>query len=1071
MQRVGRMSAVYPLISTKTRIPPRAETLLRRERLLNFIHSNIQHKLILISAGAGYGKTSLLIDYAYDTDLPICWLSLDANDAYVPTFVEYLVEAFRVRFPQFGQRILDVLRRYTGPAEDVEPFVRLLIEEIERAVDTYTVLILDDYQEVLESEPVNALLDGLLRYLPEQCHIILASRGIPRRLTLSRLAARQEVVGLGVNHLRFTEDEIRLVLQALGRDDFTPEQVHLLAERSEGWITGVLLAIQTDRWTETREDILRLSGTNEGVFDYMAGEILEKQEPAIRDFLLGSSLLGEMSAPLCDALLRITNSAQILNYLVTQGLFTSRLDAEGIWYRYHQMFREFLNAKLQRDDPALFRHLCLRQAELMANQGRWFQAIEGYLAAGAYEQAADAVEIVAQEMFLSGNRKQLARWIDSLPTEVLERHPLLILRRGRIHTENAEWERAEAMLDRSFRLLVEREDLLNAARALVQRAAMYRLRGAPGEAIAILQRAREIGGERDTTCAIQVHHNLGICYHMQGLFAEGDAELRTALEIARRAMDDTNAALVAHDIGRTAVMQGRLLEGRQYFHQALLYWRKIGNLSELSTTLQGLGVVHHYLGQYNEAESRFQESLAKARDHSNVRLEAYAFLNLGDLYRDTNQYAKALEAYAEAIEAASAGRYTDLILYGQVGKAEVYRLMGDLDEAHRLLVETLDQAPESMHPYEAGLCRLGLGAVWCAWGDGLQAKEHLNAALSLFERIGEKRSLGRAHLHLAILAYAQSSEREVAQHLREVARLAEELGTEQFIVAEGPVVVPLLQYGAEGLNGLRIRAEIERLFPSAPGVPTAFRPARRYALELYGLRGGQVLFEGNPVISWEAASARDMAFLLALYPNGLPRDQIIAHLWPEINPAKASSQFYATMHRLRKALSKDAVVYEHGLYRLNPSRPYWYDVAEFEELVRRARAGGEAAHLARVRAIQLYQTDFLEMCDLEWADSLRYQLQVEILEILNAEANYALANDNLAEAEALFLRLLGYDPYAEYAHRGLIQCRLRRNDRDGALRQFRECFRVLQEIGSQPSAETMALYQTVRAGRPARAID
>lgn len=1064
------MSAVYPLISTKTRIPPRAENLLRRERLLNFIHSNIQHKLILISAGAGYGKTSLLIDYAYDTDLPICWLSLDANDAYAPTFVEYLVEAFRARFPQFGQRVLDALRHYAGPAEDVEPFVRLLIEEIERTVGTYTVLILDDYQEVLESEPVNALLDGLLRYLPEQCHIILASRGIPRRLTLSRLAARQEVVGLGVNHLRFTEDEIRLVLEALGRDDFTPEQVRLLAERSEGWITGVLLAIQANRWTETTEDILRLSGTNEGVFDYMASEILEKQDPATRDFLLGSSLLAEMSAPLCDALLGITNSAQILNYLVTQGLFTSRLDAEGIWYRYHQMFREFLSAKLQRDDPALFRRLCLRQAELMANQGRWSQAIEGYLTAGAYEQAADAIEIVAQEMFLSGDRKKFARWVDALPDRILEQHPLLILRRGRIHTESNEWDRAEAMLERSFRLFMEREDLLNASRALVQRAIMYRLRNVPDEAVAILQRVCEIGGERDTLCAIQLHHNLGICYYMLNRSTEGDKELNTALELARRAMDDTNAALIAQDIGHTAVMRGRLLEGRQYFHQALLYWRKIGNLSELSTTLQGLGVVHHYLGQYSEAESRFQESLIKARDHSNRRLEAYALLNLGDLYRDTNQYERALEAYNQAIEVASMGGYEEIILYGQAGKAEVYRLMGNLDEAHRLLVETLDQAPEGKHAYEAGLCHLGLGAVWCAWGDSLQAKEHLTTALNLFERVGDKRALGRTHVQLALLAYAQSFEREVAHHLREVARLAEELGTEQFIVAEGPAVVPLLQYGAEGLNGLRIRAEIERLFPSARGAAPLFRPTRRYVLELYGLRGGQVLFEGEPVVSWEAVSARDMTFLLALYPDGLPRDQIVAHLWPEINPAKASSQFYATMHRLRKALSKDAVVYEHGLYRLNPSRPYWYDVAEFEELVRRARAGGEAAHLARVRAIQLYQTDFLEMCDLEWADSIRYQLQMEILQILEAEANYALANDNIAEAETLFLRLLGYDPYAEHAHRGLIQCRLRRNDRDGALRQFRECFRILEEIGSQPSPETMALYQTVRAGRPARTV-
>lgn len=1058
------MSAVYPLISTKTRIPPRAETLLRRERLINFIHSNIQHKLILISAGAGYGKTSLLIDYAFDTDLPVCWLSLDANDAYAPTFVEYLVEAFRVRFPQFGQRVLDALRHHTKSPADVEPFIRLLIEEIERTINTYTVLVLDDYQEVLESESVNALVDGLLRYLPEQCHIILASRGIPRRLTLSRLAARQEVVGLGVNHLRFTEDEIRLVLEALGRDDFTPEQIHLLAERSEGWITGVLLAIQADRWTQTREDILRLSGASEGVFDYMASEILEKQEPAIRDFLLGSSLLGEMSAPLCDALLGIGNSAHILNYLVTQGLFTSRLDAEGIWYRYHQMFREFLNAKLQRDDPSLFRRLCLRQAELMANQGRWPQAIEGYLTAAAYDQAADAIEIVAQEMFTAGHRAQLAGWIDHLPSDVLERHPLLILRRGRIHTENSEWDRADAMLERSFRLLMEREDLINAARALVQRAVMYRLRGRPDLAIPLLKRASEIGGDRDTLCAIQTHHNLGICYYVQGEHSQSAAELSKAFEIARRHMDDTNAALVAQDIGHIAVDQGRLLEGRQYFHQALLHWRKIGNLSELSTTLQGLGVVHHYLGQYNEAESRFQESLAKAREHSNLRLEAYALLNLGDLYRDTNQYEKALEVYSQAIGVASLAGYTNLIFYGQIGKADVFRLMRDLDQANLLLTETRDQLTGE-NSYETALCDLTSGAVWRAWGDDLQAKEYLINAMERFEQMGVKRDLARTHLQLALLAYAQSAEKEITHHLGEVARLASELGTDQFIVAEGPVVIPLLQYGVQGLSGLRIRAEIERLFPSGAFSSPTPRAPRRYVLELYALRGAQVFYEGEAVVSWEAAVARDLAFLLALHPDGLPRDQIIVALWPDISPAKASSQFYATMHRLRKALSKDIVVYDHGLYRLNPAQPYWYDVDEFRRLARIGRGKGEAAHLARVQAIHLYQTDFLEMCDCEWADEVRYNLHMEMLNLLTTEANYALENGDVAEAEVLFSRLLGYDPYAEHAHRGLIQCYLRRNDRDGAMRQFRECFRVLDEVGGEPSPETMALYRSVRSGK------
>ncbi len=161
------MSATsYPLITTKIRTPRLRQTHLRRERLLNHLHNSIQNKLILIAAGAGYGKTSLLIDYAHDTDLPVCWYSLDAHDAHVPTFVEYLVESIRQRFPQFGAPVRALLQAHDGPPEDVEPFVRVLINEIEHTINTYCVLIFYDYHEVIESEPVNALVDGLLRYLP-----------------------------------------------------------------------------------------------------------------------------------------------------------------------------------------------------------------------------------------------------------------------------------------------------------------------------------------------------------------------------------------------------------------------------------------------------------------------------------------------------------------------------------------------------------------------------------------------------------------------------------------------------------------------------------------------------------------------------------------------------------------------------------------------------------------------------------------------------------------------------------------------------------------------------------------
>lgn len=606
------MSTPYPLITTKIRTPRLRQTHLRRERLLNHLHNSIQNKLILIAAGAGYGKTSLLIDYAHDTDLPVCWYSLDAHDAHVPTFVEYLVASIQQRFPQFGEPVRALLRTHDGPPEDVEPFVRVLINEIEHSINTYFVLILDDYHEVIESEPVNALVDGLLRYLPEQCHVILASRGIPRRLTLTRLAARQEVVGLGVEHLRFTADEIGALLRSLGRLDLSEAQITTLAERSEGWITGILLAAQTN-WTGATHDILQITGATGGVFDFMAEEILGRQPPELQRFLKGSALFNEMTPPLCDALLEITNSADLLRRLSEESLFTFPLDAEGTWYQYHQLFREFLVTKLEQDDPDAYRRLCLRQAELLAHRGNLQPAIDGYLAARAYGAAADAIEIVAQETFDAGNWDPLKTWLDALPDDVLTMHPRLLVFRARLHVETGALYEAAPLLERAYRVYHERGDALGAARALIQTATLQRLRGRLREAIQTSREALAMVADSDALASILARRCIGICQVMLGHLSEGIEELRGALALAEASADDINAAHVTHDIGSAAVMRGELASARQYYHQALMYWRKVGNASALASTLQSLGVVYHYLGQYTEAENRFEEGLSKAR--------------------------------------------------------------------------------------------------------------------------------------------------------------------------------------------------------------------------------------------------------------------------------------------------------------------------------------------------------------------------------------------------------------------------------------------------------------------------
>ncbi|NLG49879.1 MAG: tetratricopeptide repeat protein [Chloroflexi bacterium] len=1058
--------AAYPLIHTKIKTPRRRQNLLHRERLVDFLHDNIHNKLILIAAGAGYGKTSLLIDYAHDTDLPVCWYSLDANDAHPLTFLEYLVASIRSRFPNFGEPILQALREHTGPVEAVEPFVRLLIHEIEEQVQQYFVIILDDYHEVIENESVNALIDGLLRYLPEHCHIVLASRGIPRRLTLTRLAARQEVVGLGVEHLRFTPDEIQTLLGSLGRTDLPPAQMQTLAERTEGWITGVLLAAQTN-WPGASRDILQISGATGGVFDYMAEEILSRQSPEKQRFLLGSALFHEMSPQLCDALLKINNSAELLRELAQENLFTFPMDAEGVWYQYHQLFREFLVAKLQRDDFQQYRQLCVVQAGILADRGRQDKAIESYLAAGAFDQAANTLEIVAQDTFDTGQWDQLRRWIDALPDAERNRHPRLLLFRGKISTETGELDQATTLLESCHRAYMAQQDPIGAARALIQTAVVQRFRGRPTEAINACQKALQMAADQDALVATQAHHNIGICYVMLGQIPEGIEELITTLQLAEAHGDQINAAFTAHDLGTAEWWRGHLVTARQYYHQALMYWRKIGNSSALASTLAGLGVVHHQLGQYQEAESRLQEGLSKAENAADVRIQVHCWASQGDLFRDTGRYQEALDCYAKAFELAANAQLTQLMLYALNAAGDTHRLKGDLTQARQVLVEAMDQIHAQNLEYETGLNELALGVLAFQEGQRTEAQTRLTHARQLFIQNDAKRDLARTHLHLALIAQTDGDESAVREHLGTVAELAGELGSQQFLVGEGPMMEPLLRYAEQsGLNGLdyrRLRAELGHTASAAPA------PAIRAVsapLQFLGLNGGQVLLDGQAVTEWETTSARIMAFLFASYPEGLPRERVIEMLWPEVSSAKGNSLFHSTMYRVRSALSKTVIIHDKGNYRLNPDYAYRFDVFEFQQFARLGQGNDEAAHLARVQAIDLYQTPFLEICENDWCIQLRSLLHNTMLNLLLAEARHLAQAGCQAQAEQIYQRALSFDSFDEHAHRGIMWCRASNSDRAGAIQQFLECKRILEdELQIPPSPETLALQKAIQSGQ------
>ncbi len=417
---------VQPLVLTKLHWPRAGRELVRRPRLLEQLQS--PPSLVLVIAPAGYGKTTLLSAWLDTCPLPSAWLSLDSQDSSLAVFVSYLITAIQTQFPAFGVETANLLNGMTLPPLAVSS--RSLCNEL-AALDQEFVLILDDYH-VIHDSAVHQLLSDLLRHPPRALHLVLAARHDPA-LPLPELRARGDVLELRAADLRFTAAETASYLRETMQLPVDDQDVSTLNSRTEGWAAGLHLAALYFRHSGARTLVeANRGGRNRYLLDYLTAEVLSQLPPALQDFLLKTSILDELCAPLCEAVIGSTeppsDSQASLDWLHNAELFLSPLQDEPQWYRYHHLFRQFLKQQLAlKHTPEEIAALHLRASPWLAANGRLDEALQHALAAG---DMAVAGQIVAQHRHALMNQKQwqrLGRWIQLFPHEVIDEQPDLLL--------------------------------------------------------------------------------------------------------------------------------------------------------------------------------------------------------------------------------------------------------------------------------------------------------------------------------------------------------------------------------------------------------------------------------------------------------------------------------------------------------------------------------------------------------------------------------------------------------------------------------------------------------------------
>src|SRR6266487_2156292 len=471
------LSMTTPVLATKLYIPPPPPKVVVRPRLIERLNEGLSAGgtpgVTLISAPAGFGKTTLVSEWVARCGRPAAWLSLDIGDNDLVRFLIYLISALQKISPNLGAGILDILQ--TPQSAPIESILTALLNEITTISDNPStrgatlhraepqsgqgfILILDDYH-VIDAKPVDDALTFLVEHLPPQMHLVITTREDPA-LPIPRLRARRQLIELRAADLRFTPSEAAEFLNQVMGLNLSAEDVAVLETRTEGWIAGLQLAALSMQGHEDVSGFIQaFAGDHRHIVDYLVEEVLQRQPEPIRNFLLKTAILDRLNGPLCDAVTGQPGGKARLETLQRGNFFVVPLDDKRHWYRYHHLFADVLHMHLMAEQPDQVPALHRRASEWYEQNGSSADAIRHALAGGDFERAADLVELASPAMSRNRQEAILLGWLQSLPDELLQYRPVLGVTYAHVLMASGELEGVEARLQDAERWLNTTADM------------------------------------------------------------------------------------------------------------------------------------------------------------------------------------------------------------------------------------------------------------------------------------------------------------------------------------------------------------------------------------------------------------------------------------------------------------------------------------------------------------------------------------------------------------------------------------------------------------------------------------
>lgn len=1077
------MQGTLPLIKTKLIVPNLQDQWIRRAKFSKKMKAITEKPLTIIQAGAGYGKSTALAMFVKDENQTCCWYTITSSDDDILPFLSYLTASIQTVFPGFGHELSSYTKkmdRYIRE-EELSMLCSIFINEILQ-IQTPITIILDDFHAIEHSYHINVWVEKLLEHIPGNLHLVISTRTRPGWRILAKMKVKNELNELSKADLIFGKEEIELLLSDYYQLEITEEQIDQLFDITEGWVIAIgMIAQQIPHLQSLDELLAEPSKSLDDLFQYLVYEVFSKQPPMIQQFLEQTSIFEEISTDVCDNVLGMNGSIQMLQQLTAKNLFIHQVGDHQ--FRYHALFREFLEDRLIINQPEQYKHLMLSSARYFERKGLWEEALYCYEKNGQYDAAAAIMNEQGMELLERGKLENLNERLLKIPLQEKIRYCTLLFLEGEVYRYRSLYKQAEASYDLAIQTADRLGDMEWKSKALEGKAKIY------------LDTIQPLKAERILAQAIELREKA---------LVHGSAEETGRLYrlLAENLINSGQALKAEKWIERARAMGVPIIDGNL---EARLYLRT-GRFEESRRILTSVKEVHEPVDKQLLPQSHRETDLllalieaftgngvhAKALSQSGIQqgikvqapfVEACGWIRMGHAVQLIDQYDLQLaeKCYETALDIMGRlnmerGKAEPLmglcILYGS--RREYERAA---EAGRKALLET-EQVKDIWLSAWITLCM----AIAAIHNNKIQeAGEDLRNAEELFRQCGDEYGKMLLSFWKSFFLFTINDEQEFKIAFTSFLKLMKSGGYEFFLKKRttfGPrdlqVFAPML---IEAVKKSIVPSYAEKLLEDMKLPRLSAHPG--YTLKVQTLGQFRIWLGDREVEErdWQRGKAKELFQLfLTKRSQFLMKEDIFQILWPEHEGKNADRDFKVALNALnnvlepaRKARSAPFFIIREGTgYGINPQAALDVDSQLFEEW---AEAGLEERNVEKSienleKALFLYNGDFLPDRRYEdWCINERERLLVYFLRSAEKLAQLNVRRENYDSAILWCQKILQKDRTWEESYRLLMFCYYRKNNRPQAIKWYKKCCEVLEkELGVTPLEPTRHMYEMIIEG-------